>query len=105
MNLVNHYVFFIICQNVSDFKMIIIPVFFAVAFLSVGVSSLQCWHCESTCKTRYDTRDINDGTSHGLCLEESGCSWGNDSIKMTCSEGVNHCIKLDNKTDGSMYYN
>merc|ERR1711909_165004 len=54
------------------------------------------------CMTRYDVSDINDGTGHGLCLEESGCNWGNDSIKMTCSEGVNHCIKLDNKNYGTV---
>ena len=78
--------------------MTVIIVSIAVTFLFVGVSSLQCWNCDAMCKTREKTEN---GFSN--CLVDSGCNWRNESEKMTCSEGVNHCLKLDNKKDGSMY--
>merc|ERR1712142_1451464 len=68
----------------SQIKMKLLAALFAVSSC-MQVNSLTCWRCSEICSDKKHVKLFDD------C---NGCRWSSEEQE-TCSEGVNHCIKIN----------
>merc|ERR1711915_1015366 len=73
---------FILLRNFFHIKMKVLILLGTLSFC-IQANSLTCWKCSEICSDKRHVKNFDD------C---SGCDW---SSKETCSEGVNHCIKIN----------
>jgi len=81
-----------------------ISVVFLASFLlhAPTVLGLQCWNCTAYCEERGPWNEEKGHTKVNIppCVTDSGCKYSDDE-KVTCGDGINHCLKRDNN-DGTV---